>query len=129
MSQNCISLGTNRPLSKALVCYQPELHIVFCLSPLFLLSAFPVPNIFLLLQFQISFCCISPGTTRPLSKSNRIQSTRLQSRELSTPLSLGAISVAIKQAITQELNPTQWHSGSYQTSYYSGSKCHTRTQA
>jgi len=44
--------------------------------------------------------CISPGTVRPLSKSHRKTSTRLQSSELSMPLSLGAISVAIKQAIT-----------------------------
>ena len=37
--------------------------------------------------------------------------------------------VAIKQAIIQDLNATQGHKRSYQTSYYSGSKCHTGTQA
>jgi len=36
---------------------------------------------------------------------------------------------AIKQAITHTLNATQEHKRSYQTSYYSGSKCHTGTQA
>ena len=38
-------------------------------------------------------------------------------------------SVAIKQAITQALNTTQGHKRSYQTSYYSGSKCHTGTHS
>ena len=38
-------------------------------------------------------------------------------------------SVAIKQDITQALNATQGHKRSYQTRYYSGSKCHTGTQA
>ena len=38
-------------------------------------------------------------------------------------------SVAVKQAITQALNATQEHTRSYQTRYYSGSKCHTETQA
>ena len=38
-------------------------------------------------------------------------------------------SVAIKQANTQALNATQGHKRSYQTSYYSCSKCHTGTQA
>ena len=38
-------------------------------------------------------------------------------------------SVAIKQAINQALNATQGHKQSCQTSYYSGSKCHTGTQA
>ena len=33
------------------------------------------------------------------------------------------------QAITQALNATQGHKHSYKTSYYSGSKCHTGTQA
>ena len=32
-------------------------------------------------------------------------------------------SVAIKQVITLALNATQGHKCSYQTSYYSGSKC------
>jgi len=44
-------------------------------------------------------------------------------------LSLGAISVAIKQTITQALNATQKYNLSYQTSYYSGFKCHPGTQA
>ena len=50
--------------------------------------------------------CISPGTTRPLSKSTRTQFTRL---------------------INATTNGRDL--GSYQTSYYSGSKCHTGTQA
>ena len=33
------------------------------------------------------------------------------------------------QAMTQARNATQGHTHSYQTSYYSGSKCHTGTQA
>ena len=53
--------------------------------------------------------CISPGTTRPLSNSSRTEATRLQSLELSTTLSLGAISIDIQQAITQALNATQGH--------------------
>ena len=44
-------------------------------------------------------------------------------------LLLGAISVAIKQTITQALNARQKYNRSYQTSYYSGSKCHPETQA
>ena len=38
-------------------------------------------------------------------------------------------SVAIKQAISQALNATQGHKRSYQTSYLSGLKCNTGTQA
>ena len=37
--------------------------------------------------------------------------------------------LAIKHAITQALNATQGHKRSYQASYFSGSKCHTGTQA
>jgi len=37
--------------------------------------------------------------------------------------------LAFYQAITQTINATQGHKHSYQTSYYSGSKCPTRTQA
>ena len=41
------------------------------------------------------------------------------------------ISSAILQAITQALNATQGHKRIciYKTNYYSGSKCHTGTQA
>ena len=39
--------------------------------------------------------CFSPGTIRPQWISNKIWSTRLQSHELSTPLPLGAILLAI----------------------------------
>ena len=38
-------------------------------------------------------------------------------------------SLAIKQDIALALNATQGHKRSYQTSYYSCSKCHTGTQA
>ena len=38
-------------------------------------------------------------------------------------------SVGIKQAITQALNITQGHMGSYQTSYFSDSKYHNGTEA
>ena len=58
--------------------------------------------------------CIFPDTTCPLSKSTRTRSTRLQYPELSTPLPLGAILVAIKQAIYWALNATK---RSYQTCY------------
>ena len=37
--------------------------------------------------------------------------------------------VAIKQAITLALNTIQGHKRNYKTSYYSGSKYHTGTQA
>ena len=43
-------------------------------------------------------------------------------------LSLGVISVPIKQTITQALNARQKYNRSYQASYYSGSKCHPGKQ-
>jgi len=37
--------------------------------------------------------------------------------------------IAFKQAITSALNATEGHKHRNKTSYYFGSKCHTRTQA
>ena len=60
----------------------------------------------------------------------RYKITSYQSRtSLGYKCHTGCTSEAIKQAITSDLNVTQGHKHSYQTSYYSSSRCHTVSQA
>jgi len=60
----------------------------------------------------------------------RYKSTAYQSStSLGYKCHTGCTSVAIKQAITSDLNVTKGHKHSYQKSYNFDSKCHTGTQA